>query len=268
MSSQGAMSLMTVMETTLWTVFAVLFLVRRLYRRFPAMGIYLTLNVITSPILLTLFHGLPRHGLKDWCFFYYFYIYWTVYIASAVLLFFICIEVFRSMLTSFSGLQRLGTVAFRWVVLVSVIVSLSSLTFEPNHVLFLNTIAYGLIRSVSLLELFLLAFLCMSMNALRLSVRDLPFGIALGLGTMSASDLIFSSFISRHTALTAPWQFVYESVILVALGIWVAYCALPEPPASPSWCRPTPLSFAGTRLPPLWATPVRRWPCKRPAASD
>ncbi len=28
-------------------------------------------------------------------------------------------------------------------------------------------------------------------------------------------------------------QFVYESLILVALGIWVAYCALPEPARKP-----------------------------------
>ena len=28
-------------------------------------------------------------------------------------------------------------------------------------------------------------------------------------------------------------QFVYEAVILVSLGIWVAYCALPEPVRKP-----------------------------------
>ncbi len=43
----------------------------------------------------------------------------------------------------------------------------------------------ALMRSVSVLELCLLAFLCLSMNALRLTVRDLSFGIALGFGMMS-----------------------------------------------------------------------------------
>ena len=33
----------------------------------------------------------------------YFYVYWAVYIASAVLLYFICIEVFRSALSAFPG---------------------------------------------------------------------------------------------------------------------------------------------------------------------
>ncbi len=48
-------------------------------------------------------------------------------------------------------------------------------------------------RSVSILELCLLAFLCLSMNALRLSARDMAFGIALGFGLMSANDFILAS---------------------------------------------------------------------------
>jgi hypothetical protein len=88
-------------------------------------------------------------------------------------------------------------------------------------------------RSVSILELCLLGFLCLSMNALRLSVRDLAFGISLGFGVMSANDFIVVSLISRFTALTAPLQFVYESVILLSLGTWVAYFALPEPARKP-----------------------------------
>ena len=88
-------------------------------------------------------------------------------------------------------------------------------------------------RSVSILELCLLAFLCLSMNALRLSVRDMAFGISLGFGLMSSSDFIVASFLSRNTSLTDPLQFVSESVILLALGTWIAYAALPEPARQP-----------------------------------
>ena len=73
-------------------------------------------------------------------------------------------------------------------------------------ILIIPSIADGLMRSVSVLELCLLAFLCLSMNALRLSTRDLAFGIALGFGLMSANDFVFSSLISAHTSLTAPMQ--------------------------------------------------------------
>jgi len=88
-------------------------------------------------------------------------------------------------------------------------------------------------RSVSILELCLLGFLCLSMNALRLSVRDIAFGIAFGFGLMSSNDFMIAALSSADPSLTAPLQLVYESVILVALGSWITYCALPEPARSP-----------------------------------
>jgi hypothetical protein len=228
MSSQAAMSLMSVVEFALWTALGLLFWKKRLNRRFPAMGAYVALRVASAPLLLAFLFagGLPAsHRIYAAI---YFLLYWAVYIACAVMLFFVCIEVFRSALSAFSGLQRLGTVAFRWTVLVSVLVSLSTLSFEHHDVLVIPAIAYRLMRSVSILELCLLAFLCLSMNALRLSVRDIVFGIALGLGVMSSSDFVVASFISSHTLLTGSLQFVIESMILVSIGIWATYCILPE----------------------------------------
>jgi len=64
-------------------------------------------------------------------------------------------------------------------------------------------------------------------------VRDWAFGIALGLGLMAANDFVIVSLISRFASLTALPQFVYEAVILITLGTWVTYCALPEPARRP-----------------------------------
>jgi hypothetical protein len=124
-------------------------------------------------------------------------------------------------------------VAFRWAALVSVIVSLSTLSFEPPQSHMITHFAFGLMRSVSVLELCLLGFLCLSMNALRLSVRDMAFGIALGLGVMSSSDFVVAAFLARNHSLVEPMQFLTETMILVALGAWVAYAALPEPARQP-----------------------------------
>ena len=233
MSPQTAMTLMAVAEFALWTVFGLLFWARKLHRRFPAMGIYLALHLAAVPVQFLLFYGGPRHWLNGRCFIFYYYIYWAVYIASAVLLFFVCTEVFRSALSAFSGLQRLGTVVFRWVAFAAVLMSLSTVSLSHREVLVVVENAYRLMRAVSIVELCLLGFLCLSMNALRLSVRDIAFGIALGLGMMSTSDFILASFISRGTTLTAPLEFLCESLILVTLGTWVAYAALPEPVRRP-----------------------------------
>lgn len=227
MTSQFVMSAMSVAEFLLWATLAFLFWKRDLLRRFPAMASYVVLHLLSTPFLLLALYvqaqpwGLGYYGL-------YFYAYWAVYMASAVLLCFICLEVFRSALAAFPGLMKIGVVIFRWAVLISLIVTFASIPFSHRGVLLIPAIADGLMRSVSILELCLLAFLCLSMNALRLSVRDLAFGIALGFGVLSTNDFALASLISTHASLTAPLQLVYEGLVLVSMGTWTAYCLLPE----------------------------------------
>jgi len=228
MSSNLAMSVMGGAEFVLTTVLGYLFWKKSLHRRFPAMGSYLALRVASAPVLFALLclYSQPW-GQKFYV--YYFFTYWGAYIASAILLFFICMEVFRSALANFPGLMKFGIVIFRWAVLASVIMTFSSISFQHRGILITADIADALMRSVSILELCLLGFLCLSMNALRLSPRDMSFGIALGFGMMSANDFVTVSLLSNNASLSAPVQFVYESIVLVALGTWAAYCGLPEP---------------------------------------
>ena len=226
------MSMMGAVEFLLSAVLGFLFWKKKLQRRFPAMGIYLALRVASMPVLLLLFSGDSIIRSQMWLI-SYFYAYWAVYLASAALLFLVCIEVFKSALSAFTGLMKLGILIFRWAVLASVIVTFSTVSFSHRGILLIADIALGLMRSVSVLELCLLAFLCLSMNALRLSIRDVSFGLALGFGLMSANDFVVVSLMSHNTSLTAPLQFVHQTIVLAAIGTWVAYCALPEPARKP-----------------------------------
>jgi hypothetical protein len=236
MSSQLAMSLMSAIEFLLWAALGFLFWRKKLHLRYPAMGAYLGLRVASAPLLLAFLLNGGLLGSKETSAILYFFLYWTVYAISAVLLCFVCMEIFRSALSGLPGLRRLGIVVFRWVVLASVIVSFSTISFSHWNILVVSDIAYRLMRSMSILELCLLAFLCMSMNALRLSVRDLAFGIALGFGLMSVADYVLAA--TSHSSLTDYVQFFYESLILAVLGIWVAYVALPEPDGEPMLISP------------------------------
>ena len=228
-----AMAVMSVTEFLLWSVLGYLFWTKKLQRRFPAMNAYLGLRIGAMPMLLVLLLGQSRHWLNDYCFLLYFLAYWGVYIASAVLLFFVAMEVFRSALAAFPGLVKFGTVIFRWAAVASFIVSFTSVSYAHKGILIIPDIAVGLARSVSVLELCLLAFLCLSMNALRLSVRDLSFGLALGFGMLSANDFVVSSLMGGNASLTSPLQFVNEALTLLSLAIWGAYFALPEPARKP-----------------------------------
>ncbi len=218
---------MSMTEFGLWVALGLLFWRRKLHYRFRAMGAYLALRVISMPALLAALYIQSLPWGRSY-YFVYFFAYWSVYIASAVLLLFVCIEVFRSALSGLPGLMKVGIVVFRWAVLICVILTFSSMTFEHRGLAAVPDVAVALMRAVSVLELCLLAFLCLSMNALRLSIRDMAFGIALGFGVISTNDLVFAVLMPKTPSMTNSLQFVYEAMILLSLGIWVAYCALPE----------------------------------------
>lgn len=234
MSFHLAMSAMSIVEFLLWTSLAFLFWQKGLYHRFPAMAAYLGLHVFATPFLIAVFYmqsmpwGQSYLGI-------YFFSYWALYAASAVLLFFICMEVFRSALASFPGLMKIGIVIFRWAMLVSIIMSLGSviMTHPSSHEMITAEITVSLMRWVSILALSLLAFLCLCMNALRLPARDMAFGLALGFGVFSANDFVLASFFSSHTAMSGALQITYEALVLVSIGIWITYAALPEPARRP-----------------------------------
>jgi hypothetical protein len=232
MSSNLVMFAMDAAEFLLVASVAFLFWRRKQQLRFPAMGAYLALRVFSMPALIFLLLESEKTRSVTWSM-AYFFTFWSVYIASAILLYFICIEIFRSALSAFPGLMKFGIIIFRWAILVSAIVTLSTVSFAHRGLLIIPDVANSLMHSVSLIELCLLAFLCLCMNALKLSVRDMAFGMALGFGAMAANDFVTTSFISHSTAINAPMQFIYESIILLALGIWVSYCALPEPVRKP-----------------------------------
>lgn len=230
-SAQTVMMAMSVAEVALWSMLGILFWEKKLQGHFPTMGWYLALRAASAPLLLFLYCGATQkwHHFSN----FYFIAYYLVFVTSAVFLFFVSMEVFRSAFAGFSGLLRLGTVVFRWTLLVSVIMSISTVSFRPPIALSFRDISFNLMRSMSILELCLLGFLCLSMNELRLPVRSLAFGIALGFGIMSANEFVTISLITNYTKYSDPIQLVYESVILLVLGMWVTWCALPEPVRKP-----------------------------------
>ena len=229
-----AMTALSVVEILLWSALAFLFWKKGFQKRFRATASYLVLRAVSGAILLPILSvESGRWGESHHLGMLYFFGYFATYIASAALLFLICIEVFRSALLSFPGITRLAIVVFRWAAVVSVIVSLTSIQYSNQGIYIVADISYGLMRSVSVLELCLLAFLCLSMNALRLSPRDMAFGIALGFGIMSTSDFVISSWISKVATVSDPVQFLSEGLLIAALTVWIAYCVLPEPAPKP-----------------------------------
>ena len=232
MSMQYAGSVLDLSEVVLWVIVGVLFWIKGLGKVVPAMAGYLALHVFETPLDLRM-HFEPSVSSELYIAGPFYYAYWLPTIVRAVVVFLICFEVFRSALSPFPGMVKIGVTILRWAVVISLLLTFTSASIPHREIQILPTIADGLMRSVSAVLLSLLVFFCICRKALRLSVRDLSFGIALGLGIMSASNFMYYTMLSAHISLAGPLDVVHQSLSLVSILVWIVYSLLPRTSRSP-----------------------------------
>ena len=209
-----------------------LFFRRKLRDAYPWLFSYLTVRAVISVLVWFLLYG-PMIASPRAYTIAYFFVYWIGYLISAGLLFLSCLDVYRQAMAPLPGLVRMGTTVFKWAAIASILVTattLTSITVGPGMVL---QIGLQMMRCVSTAELCLLTFLTLSMKAIGLSPRSRPFGIALGLALMAASDCVQASLTSAHVAISTPGQIAFECISALTIGIWIAYTILPEPVRKP-----------------------------------
>jgi hypothetical protein len=201
-------------------------------RRFPALSAYFAIRG-TMTLLLEglLWNGMPANGSIRYLT-YYFGFYFN-YLIISIAIFFVIQEVFKKVMEPVPGLRRLGLMAFRWVSVVSVVVSVGTITLsaETQHagMFYLCKLGPNLMRSVTIMELCLVAFLSLTIHALGRSYRSRLFGIGMGFGLQAAMDLINSALIVRYPGAASPVNTVSQCVITFVLVTWAIYFLLPEP---------------------------------------
>ncbi|MGC2639571.1 MAG: hypothetical protein WA294_20475 [Acidobacteriaceae bacterium] len=208
-------------------------------RRFPALTTYFVLRgVFLLGLDTLLWRGeMPKWGSIRYT--VYFYGYWLDFLVCAIAIFFVVQEIFKQVMEPVPGLRRLGLLTFRWISIVSLVVSVGAVVMPaegradvPNY--FLCQIGPHLGRCVSILELCLLAFLALSIHTLGRSFRSRLFGIGLGFGLQAAADLVTSALISHHPVLASSVNLFDQIVTTVVLLTWTAYFMIPEPSAERS----------------------------------
>jgi len=156
-------------------------------------------------------------------------VYWASTLASSVLLFLSCLDVYRQAMAPLPGLARMGSTIFSWAAIASVVVTATTLTsFTPGPATIMK-IGLQLLRCAGATELCLLALLLLSMKSIGLSLRSRPLGFALGLGFMAAIDCAESIVTMLQVAPTPFIQIAFEASSLLTLGVWIGYSAIPEP---------------------------------------
>ncbi len=222
-------------EPILTLVVFIAFLKAGYARRLPAMRNYLGMRVISTIILysiLELQHVIPIAATTQ-CYIY-FYSYWSMYLIGAILIFFVVREIYSELMRPVPHVRKLGLMAFRWVIAISVIfaaIFAVSAGVAPMHsydarLVYLAQLCF---HSVSVLELCLLAFVALTIHSLGRSFRSPLFGIALGLGIEAASTFLIDSVaIWQHAKVWSSANLMTEIVIMSVLLTWATYFLLPE----------------------------------------
>jgi hypothetical protein len=198
-------------------------------RIYPAMRAYLLVNAIGG-ILVCTFLGLPGLLLGSESVIYC-TLFWVAYGASGVLTFFTAQQIFRDALEPLPGLRRLALVAFRWVAVVSLALSVvPAIVPLFFHARSLQITVLEAMRCVSVLEFCLLAFILLSAQALGISWRSRIVGITLGFGVLAIVDSVCFMFLLRSSpSQLLPWLLVRETGSLIAACVWLGYLLMREP---------------------------------------
>ncbi len=206
---------------------------KRQARQFPALMAIVALRGLMAGITVALLFHRRELGLSlDFAYPAYFYSYWASSVLLIALQVLTIYSVYRIAMQPLEGLQRIGTIIFRWVAAVSLV--LSSVVVLGPHVkghFFFATLLGQMEEGVNVLTLCLLLFVCFAARPLGLTYRSRIFGITLGLGVSSCASLVISVWLSTDTArsLYSPIYLVSAVVAVASVTVWGTYFTLPEP---------------------------------------
>jgi hypothetical protein len=247
MSYLPGTNLLSMLEPLLLGLTWCIFMRRKAYQRYPAfcaflscrLGVYVVLSLILRAV---------RFGILDKYVAYttYYYIFWIGYLAGAAMAFLVIQSVFSNVIEPFPGLRRFGMIGFRWAtatsVLIAVVMSIFPAGLNQNLLVVATS---GIMRCMSILELCLLAFILLSMQTLRLSLKSKEFGIALGLAMIASAELAGSAFAFGHSTMASVANYASQVVVTLAAAVWAV-----------SFLRPT-VERQAIRL--AESSPLHRW---------
>jgi hypothetical protein len=200
-----------------------------LRKLFPAMAVYLGFKFVSDVALISL---MQVHHLFTPVIMYniYFTLYWLSFLVGSVALFYAVRQAFDHLMEPLQGLKKVGQVFFRWIAIISVIV-VAATALHPYgfSVRAIPLAMIELMRCTSMLELFLLAFLALTVHRLGLSYKSHVFGLGLGLGLLAATDFVASAMTRFGTGMVSTVSLLGEIGSICAFILWFTYFLISEP---------------------------------------
>jgi hypothetical protein len=158
-------------------------------------------------------------------------------VLQSAAIFAVIYSVFEMAMKPMKGLLRMGKLVFKWVAAVSlllgVVIALGPHVFTTGEAstIAVTTVIERVQEGVNVLTLGLLLFVCISIKPLGLTFRSRVFGVALGLGIISMTDLVQAAWFwtTQAHSLYSP-IFLFSAIgYMVAFGTWGGYFLVREP---------------------------------------
>jgi hypothetical protein len=228
--SKTVIELLSVLEPICCAVAILALFKSRQAKQFASFAGLMIIRLIADLLCLGLLEGSSRIIEKHLAYRLYFYTYWVSFAVEALMCLYVIFGVFRLAMAPLPGLQRLGTLVFQWAAAISVALALAvGITPHQSGAQFFAATTSQLQQISSILTLCLLLFVCFAVRPMGLSFRSRIFGVSLGLGIISASNLTQAAWIIHSPQLYSFMNIVTGCIGCSTLLGWSLYFALPEP---------------------------------------
>jgi hypothetical protein len=162
----------------------------------------------------------------------YDYFYWFCDLTIDCMALAVVMEIFLDVFKPYEALRKFGTLMFRWVVAVLVLVSVASTVSAGRlHAAeLLNTGCVMFDRGLMMLQCGVVLFLLLTNKYLGISYRSRVFGISLGFGVIAAvSLLVWSTLHWVSHDMVSPLFGLMNLAARIGDFIWLVYFFLPQP---------------------------------------
>ncbi|MGH9634865.1 MAG: hypothetical protein ACRD72_08525 [Candidatus Angelobacter sp.] len=198
---------------------AVILLAKRTWQKYPLFTAYIFFNLFETAATLSVYRARGA----------YFYTFWVCEAIGIVLGLAVVREIFTNIFSPHAALRKLATLIFRVAVVALVLLAFGAIHEQSGNA---RSISNGVLlasEATRIIELGLIMFLFLSSSAFGLHWRQNEFGIALGLGTCAAVELINVTLMSHLSPAAAQvFSVVHSFSINFSLLIWLGYLVFPE----------------------------------------
>jgi len=203
----------------LQVLLAATLLAKKAWQKYPLFTAYVFFNLFetAATLLVYRFHAA------------YLYTFWTCEAIGIVLGLAVVREIFTNIFSPHTALRKLATIIFRVAVVALILLACGAIYEQSGSA---RSIARGLMLATDatrIIELGLIMSLFLSSSAFGLHWRQNEFGIALGLGTCAAVELINVTLMPHLSPAAAQvFGLVHGFSINFSLLIWLGYLLVPE----------------------------------------